>query len=613
MKLTKITIDNFKSIWHLELDIKKYGQSYTTMFLWINESWKTNILEAISLFKDTWKTYDYQEYHNQNNDNSEDITIKFSMEFDTQNEYLWFIRGYVKEWEDLLDIKIKNIEKEVLLRPGNNQFSRLYLYSLEISSNIKINNIAETKEFKDKQINMLKIEDMSEDERYENDANECHEQLDNIINTIIEDKEPIVSIRKPTDNFLITDVDLNSFKEDINSNIPLKHIFAVAWYSTQDEIKNQLNLATKDEQRKKLMKKLWTNITNYVKSIWKHNIKFDIEITDTMKCKISIQDEWKDNENNFYKISARSDWFKHFISLILSLSIETKELWKNNKIILIDEPEIHLHPSWIRDLREELLKIWEKNYVFIATHSPFLIDKISKERNIIVEKNKKSLTEKVEIKNEWDILDDEVLASAFGLNVFKDLLNPYRILVEWACDKVIISKLLKIYNKSYGIISWNWSNINSIATLLNRDDIKSLIIVDDDEDGRKYKEKILKIQWIYNCENVLTIKDIIKWEKDYATIEDILDIDYVESSIKKFIQWHYKKEISIKLDWNKAFLPQIEKYLNQNWTQNLDEDINVLKQELSEKFQPNKTSIENNQFQKLLIEKIIDILEKNNI
>jgi predicted ATP-dependent endonuclease of OLD family len=40
-----------------------------------------------------------------------------------------------------------------------------------------------------------------------------------------------------------------------------------------------------------------------------------------------------------------------------------------NKVILLDEPETHLHPSGQKYLRNELLKISENNLVIYATHS----------------------------------------------------------------------------------------------------------------------------------------------------------------------------------------------------------------------------------------------------
>ncbi|PIQ80087.1 MAG: hypothetical protein COV79_02340, partial [Parcubacteria group bacterium CG11_big_fil_rev_8_21_14_0_20_41_14] len=44
MEITKIKIENFKSIKEIEFDLKKYGNSHTTMLVGINESGKSNVL-----------------------------------------------------------------------------------------------------------------------------------------------------------------------------------------------------------------------------------------------------------------------------------------------------------------------------------------------------------------------------------------------------------------------------------------------------------------------------------------------------------------------------------------------------------------------------------------
>lgn len=51
MIIKKAIINNFKSIEHIELDFDKIGNSYTKIFVGINESGKSNILEALSYFK----------------------------------------------------------------------------------------------------------------------------------------------------------------------------------------------------------------------------------------------------------------------------------------------------------------------------------------------------------------------------------------------------------------------------------------------------------------------------------------------------------------------------------------------------------------------------------
>lgn len=58
-----------------------------------------------------------------------------------------------------------------------------------------------------------------------------------------------------------------------------------------------------------------------------------------------------------------------------------------NSIILIDEPELSLHPKW----QERIIKVYERigknNQIIIATHSPHILGSVPKENIIILSKN----------------------------------------------------------------------------------------------------------------------------------------------------------------------------------------------------------------------------------
>ncbi|ORC35742.1 hypothetical protein B4O97_08885 [Marispirochaeta aestuarii] len=426
MKLTKIVIENYKSIKYLEIDCQKYGDSHTTMLIGVNESGKSNILQAISMFRTPSYECDYDIIHNQKDEENNYVDLWFNLQFDSKNEYLKEIREMFKNG-DILDFEIKDLVKNVYLGSDDKNFNEVYHYSIvNITSKIKISEEVATKnvngqpqKYKIYKIEMIKENDANEEELSEEVLKEI---INNSLVKIVKSKEPKVSFWKPSEEYLISNVKLEDFKNNPTVNIPLRNIFAISGYKTKQKIADEINRITNDQLRRKMMTKLSKATTRYIQKIWRHNIEFDIEINDSKLCVVSVKDSGSDNQYNFHKMTNRSEGFKQFISLILSLSIETRELNKENDLILIDEPEAHLHPSGIRDLREELLEIGKTNYLFIATHSPFLVDFKRKERNIIVKKGRTALTELQYIKNEQDLRDDEVLEIAFGINIYKDLL-----------------------------------------------------------------------------------------------------------------------------------------------------------------------------------------------
>ena len=595
MTLDKITIYNFKSIKELEFDIKKYGNSYATMLLGINEVGKSNILEAMSYMQTPTSDFNYDDLHNQKDDESDYVDIYFDLTFEKRDTRFVLIKQIIKNTK-LFDIKITNLNKNVFLEKSEKKFTETYDYRIEITPNLFIRNIEDT-EPEDSKYKYEISKTNDEEETFEELTEKLFiEYFSEQIERTIRIHEPKVSFWKPSEKYLISSVDLEDFKEDIESNIPLKHIFALAGFTTQENIKEKIEAISNISQRKRLQSTLSDKTTKYVKSIWKHNINIDIEITDSGKCNVSIKDGGKNNEHNYYPMNVRSEGFKQFMSLILSLSIESKKLGKKQRLILIDEPESHLHPSGIRDLGKELLAIGENNYLFVSTHSPFLIDRKNKERNIIIKKDSSACTIKKEINSENDIRDDEVLSEAFGINVYRDLMIPHKLLVEGASDKLILQKAFDIKDISYGITNGAGSNIVQISSKLNHDDIDIMVIVDDDKDGKKYKTDILKIGGVFSESNVFTLRDLVGSINNGGTIEDMLGKDFMESSFKKFYKDEFKKESSLSLE-EKPYIEQIKIYLQKEEKlkgEKLKDILNQFKQKISEDFEPKKTSFSKN-------------------
>lgn len=598
MQITSIKIENFKSIREIGFDLKKYGGSYTTMLVGINESGKSNILEAISYFDSPESEFDYNVIHNQKDSENNPVNIQFSLSFENKNTYVDEVKKDIKDGE-LLDFEIEKIVKNICLQDGGDSFFEDYDFEIErLTSGLFINHTREVTTNVQGRPATVDVYTLGKEDdetgAFQRLTKELFKELfGEKIKRIIEKYEPSVSLWTPSEKFLVSEVDLNEFKEDIDSNIPLKHIFYIAGFSDDKKIKSEIERASNDASRRKLGGILGRKTTEYIKSKWNHDIIIDIEITDGgTRCVVHVRDGGKANEFNYHQMTSRSEGFKQFVSLILSLSVETKFSSKKNNLILIDEPEIHLHPSGIRDLKKELLSIGESNYLFVSTHSPFLIDRKDKERNIIIKKNKFASTEKIVIDKNTNIIDDEVLREAFGIEVYKDLLNSHNILVEGAADKKILQKAFLVKGcENYGITNGHGSNIDTLASKLNDTDIPILIILDDDKDGKDYKDKIIKIGGSYSRDNVVTIRDLVGALIDGGTIEDTLGNGYVEKKVRETYRGLFGGTCGLTLMDQSPFMEQIKVFLQRdgkNSKVTTDKFFEDLKSRLSNDFNPKK-------------------------
>ena len=98
-------------------------------------------------------------------------------------------------------------------------------------------------------------------------------------------------------------------------------------------------------------------------------------------------------------------------------TLSIKMLEPNNSIILIDEPELSLHPKWQQRIIEVYRKIGENNQIIVATHSPHILGSVSNENIFILYRNENG---KIEAKT-GDELD-----SSYGQpveRVLKDIME----------------------------------------------------------------------------------------------------------------------------------------------------------------------------------------------
>lgn len=587
MKLTKIKINNFKSIEAIEFDIKKVGNSYTSILVGINESGKSNVLKAFSYLSTPMGSFDFESLSNQKNEDAEYVDFFYHLEFENKNTYFDAIKENI-EFDKGFYFRIHNIVKNVFLKDDATEFKCKYDFSIDLPKEKLFFNKTPEGVF---QILTENNESDSLEELTEDGFSTFFK--DRIIN-VIKTYEPRVSYWTPSQDYLLSNVNLMEYKENISANKPLKNIFTLAGFKTNEKIIEQIDKLTNSQRRSKLISRLNETLNKYLAKVWKHNIDPVIDITETGMFSLSFKDKGEENRHDRFSINERSEGAQHFLSLILSLSLETKSDIRKNQLILIDEPEIHLHPSGIRDLATELLKIGEKNYVFVATHSPFLIDKNNKERHYIIKKNKKAITERKPIKDHENIIDDEVLREAFGLEVFKDLLNPHSLLVEGRSDKVILQKAFKVIDREdIGITNGHGSNIVTLASKLNHNDLSILVVVDGDKEGESYKQRILKIGGVYDENNVFTIRDLVGGSVDNSTIEDLLDQGFVESQFMSFYQNRFDDEATIEIIRERPFIGQITAYLKEHKKYKAF-DMDLFKTQLANNFKPSKASLKTN-------------------
>ena len=539
MILRNVSILGYKSINEIEFSMERYNDSFTKILLGKNGAGKSNILSALTAL-DLLKNKTQVDFYKVQNQQYEPdrVEIVYCMEPETHNYQKFIAEKLVASEEILKLINIVSACHHVVIDQEDNEYGEYWSFEY---SQICFDDIAYKPASANQPPQLKEKKEIPEEQldEYTPFSKELFEEnIEPLLEQWCQKYEVQVIYWKPDPQYLVeNEVPLKEFAENISKYPLVKNIFRLIGFDTKEAIANKiLSIEKNSNLRAKLQRLLSKETTEYLNKKWKEHDDISIEVTIDAELNLLIKVQDKDKDDNFYDMEDRSDGFKHFVSLLLTLSTDNDKNILKNKLILIDEPENHLHPSGIRDMLQELLKIGQNNYVFVSTHSDFMLDHNARDRHYIVSK-KHGETNVKHITSDTDLNDDEVLQAAFGINVIKDFLSPHKLLVEGASDKNLLYKALGhiAHNNDVRITNGNGSNIVSIASRMAFDSIYPIVILDDDKAGQQMKKEIIKLGQDYSDSTVFTIRDLNGNIISGGTIEDVLPAEWVKNKINEVL------------------------------------------------------------------------------
>ncbi len=154
-------------------------------------------------------------------------------------------------------------------------------------------------------------------------------------------------------------------------------------------------------------------------------------------------------------------------------------------IVLLEEPESHLHPKAIHQLREVLDTLRQDSQLIVTTHCPLLVNRANVASNLIVSKNKASPAESL-----------TALRDILGVRTSDNLQHAALIVVvEGPEDEVALRALLPHYSRmlgdalSHGSLTFHIlggaSKLPYALSLLQSSICNYYVFLDDDDEGRK--------------------------------------------------------------------------------------------------------------------------------
>jgi len=205
------------------------------------------------------------------------------------------------------------------------------------------------------------------------------------------------------------------FKVDINSILGNAELFIQQFIINNERQNNKSNPQERTEDAVKSFNSIFKDCDFITKLIDLENIE-NRPIFQTINGDIVTIEQLSNGEQQLY---AR------IVSLII--------LNPQNSIILIDEPEITLHPKWQTEIMKIYTNIGKNNQFIITTHSPFIISQTYYKNLtfLVKDDNKIIIKQFLQPPNNRDINTIiETMGANYELPELQNLHRKYRKLVE---------------------------------------------------------------------------------------------------------------------------------------------------------------------------------------
>jgi len=210
------------------------------------------------------------------------------------------------------------------------------------------------------------------------------------------------------------------------------------------------------------------------------------------------------------KVNDKSDGFMYLLCLCISFLYESEKT--PGAVFLVDDPAMHLHPEWQKNLRAFIEQFSENHQVILTTHSPSLIDVSRLDRVRLVlrdEETGKTIVKEKFHGRHFDSL--EPIRSALGIHLTDSLfVGPKTLIVEGPEDYYIVhgmSELCKRLGKNHldfsevFILADAGSSVPYFSAIASRIGSNCVVLLDADR-GHETKKTIIN-KWNFKEEAVV--------------------------------------------------------------------------------------------------------------
>lgn len=522
MNITKLKIKNYKSIkdsGEITVDDKIMS------FIGQNNAGKSAILDAIQcVFPSVKKTVIRSDFHKGTHDNVE-IIIWFNGVTDEYLEEKLFGDAISK-----LVAKAKKLEDESAEETKIEAARK----KIEETREQKLSEAKETYQVKDA-VMCIKLVVTNTDRigtKYYVDIDSVKEIKESEIKKILPILKVIPAIRDPKNE---STAGTNSYLKELIAMLDDDMATNISISGNETVSYRQLNEIIAEESAKRCQS-ISNSITGYYNEAIGVNdfeviVSSDVNISKGTTYYTKILDKSTNIESDI--LSCGTGYQSMIILSILEAYVELAQK-KTEYILIIEEPEVYLHPSLQRKMIDTLLMISMNNQVIFSSHSPITVGKMERNQIKLVKREAGEATVS-------DITVSDVIRE-LGIRADDILVNKGIIFVEGQDDKAVIEYILNRIHPGASdeinvLIAGNCENLKFFANaeilINNKFNIPFLII--RDSDGMDVEQRTQEL-----------LSDIVKVGRNLSEdqIKDIKQSIFITS--KYSIEGYFINELLLK-------------------------------------------------------------------
>lgn len=250
-----------------------------------------------------------------------------------------------------------------------------------------------------------------------------------------------------------------------------------------------------------------------------------------------------DQNKNIYEIKLERNGKQYLLSNASAGEIEMinyifglHALKLESGLIIIDEPELHLHPKWIRLLLDVFMELSTKtgNQFLISTHSPIFINEESYSHIIRIYKDQNDVSRCVSLQEQPELNIKDALHIINSTNNEKMFFADAVVMVEGITDRLVFQKIFeeakaeKSIQKTIEIIEIHGkANREKFSKFLTMLSIPSFFIGDLDNINQLSTAAGVKALFVCNAKKVK--EDVVD---NPASMDGNALIEYINTAVQ---------------------------------------------------------------------------------